>query len=248
MAKQAIKHSPPVASTSQTSRLRAGGKGLAAVGLVFFALCAFFFAAFIDAGRLYDYQDSVQNAVYPPVDAIVCLAGGRGRVTAAGETWGRYLQQAGGVVEQTPVLYFSGTGQQVKAATLLKQIRPEIARFIPLTKLVIEKESNNTESNAQWLQKLGRQKQWKRILLMTSSYHMRRAQWILTEFFKKCHYPLVIETLSVRQAPFLPGQWRRDWNGVRVSMLEYFKWLYYSSSLARASTGGCDGGSSQHQP
>src|ERR1017187_6074086 len=72
------------------------------------------------AGDIYDYQDTVDGVHLPHVDAIVCLAGGRGRIAAAGDIWYRYWELAHSplvgigknpVPDQTPILYLSGMGR-----------------------------------------------------------------------------------------------------------------------------------------
>ena len=41
--------------------------------------------------------------------------------------------------------------------------------------------------------------------------------------------PLGVETLSVFQDPFSRQEWLTDFQGVRVTLLEYFKLLYFKS-------------------
>src|SRR5690348_11457137 len=50
--------------------------------------------AYYSAGEIYEYQDTVDGAHLPNIDAIVCLAGGRGRIAAAGDLWYRYWERA----------------------------------------------------------------------------------------------------------------------------------------------------------
>ena len=66
-------------------RLRRAGRSLAliALGMALGSLLL----AYLSAGEIYEYQDSVDGVHLPPVDAIVCLAGGRGRIAAAGDIW-----------------------------------------------------------------------------------------------------------------------------------------------------------------
>src|SRR5262245_11620477 len=91
---------------------------------------------FILAGEIYDYQDSVDGVRLPDADAIVCLAGGRGRISAAGDLWYRYMEtaQAPRVVRassisqpqlpetRVPALYISGAGPQANLASLGRQL------------------------------------------------------------------------------------------------------------------------------
>lgn len=176
------------------------------------------------AGEIYDYQDTFDGAHLPPVDAIVCLAGGRGRISAAGDLWYRYFEAQ---VQPLPVLYFSGLGHQANWGGLVKHLRRGVLEALRPHHVVLETDSTNTESNAEWLAKYARSHKWKRILLLTSSYHMKRSRRIFERELGKVGYPMEIETLSVIQDPFEPGEWRSSLHGIRVTLLEYFKWIYY---------------------
>src|SRR5690349_5038448 len=52
--------------------------------------------AYYRAGEIYEYQDTMSLSQLGEVDAIVCLAGGRGRITAAGDLWQQYWELAHG--------------------------------------------------------------------------------------------------------------------------------------------------------
>src|SRR4051812_16668903 len=53
-----------------------------------------FFLAFFAGGVIYDFEDSVQGEILPPVDAIICLAGGKGRIPVAADLWYRYWKRS----------------------------------------------------------------------------------------------------------------------------------------------------------
>ena len=187
--------------------------------------------SYLFADEVYNAQDTFDGAHLPEVDAIVCLAGGRGRISAAGDLWYRYWEQAQrkgaahpGVI---PVFYLSGMGHQAKWAQLVKLIRPGVLAVLKPENVILEKKSVNTEDNALWLVKSVKQQTWKRVLLVTSRYHIRRAQWIFNQVFQATKTPLKIETYSIFQEPFEPGEWRFGFHGIRVTVLEYYKWLYY---------------------
>ncbi|MBI3534975.1 MAG: hypothetical protein HY072_05770, partial [Deltaproteobacteria bacterium] len=55
-------------------------------------LFGFFLFAFFSAGEIYEYKDTVDGVHLPKVDVIVCLAGGRGRITQASDLWYRYYE------------------------------------------------------------------------------------------------------------------------------------------------------------
>lgn len=181
---------------------------------------------YIFAGRIYQDRDTVDlNRPLPPIDAIVCLGGGRGRIMASGDLWLRYWEQT--QKAQAPVLYLSGMGPQTSWYQLSKQLRSGTLRSLlrPLT--VIEKESSNTEANAVWLVRYAQEHHWKRILLLTSSYHMKRARFIFSRILNSAQTPIEMETLSISQEPFTRERWRADLNGIRVTFEEFIKGLYY---------------------
>ncbi|MCM2321893.1 MAG: YdcF family protein [Oligoflexia bacterium] len=219
------------------------------------------------AGEVYDYVDTMDGVRLPDVDAIVCLAGGRGRIAAAGDLWYRYWEASHRKPQPgepppppVPVLYIAGMGPQSTWAVFRRQLRSGVRDVIPPEYVVIERESFNTEANARWLGRhISRQlpvseprllaaspesgagqalgpvpasatplgSRWTKIVLVTSPYHMRRSAFIFQRVFQSVGQEIQIQTLSAFQEPFEAGEWRSSVHGTRVTMLEYFKWLYY---------------------
>ncbi len=187
--------------------------------------------AFITAGDVYHYRDSVDYQNLPQVDAIVVLAGGKGRIAAAGDLWFRYwqlTQKEDPSAPPVPILYLSGVGPQTSWHDLARQLHPLVLKKIKFDHIIIEKESLNTEANARWLLRYASERHWNKVLLVTSSYHMRRAQFIFRHVLHHAQTQLRFETLSISQEPFNRENWRSEGNGIRVTMLEYLKWVYYS--------------------
>jgi uncharacterized SAM-binding protein YcdF (DUF218 family) len=192
--------------------------------------------AYVFAGEIYDYQDTVDGVHLPPVDAVVCLAGGKGRIVASGDIWYRYWEQGKRYLETknpdqpapvTPVLYISGMGPQSTWNVFARQLRRGVLEVIRPENVVLETESSNTEANAQWLAKYAQSRGWQNVLLVTSSYHMRRARMIFEHVLKEKNPELKVATLSIFQEPFEPGEWRAGLHGIRVTVTEYIKWIYY---------------------
>lgn len=194
--------------------------------------------AFFSAGDIYEYNDTVDGVHLPEVDAIVCLAGGRGRIATAGDLWYRYWeikQKPLGVPasgrqlaqHEPPVLYVSGMGRHSNWNAVALQVRRGVLEVLKPGNVVLENESANTEENAIWLARHAKDQQWRRILLVTSRYHMKRAKFILEKVLAAHGVPLQIETLSVYQEPFEPGEWRKGIHGIQVTLTEYLKAVYY---------------------
>jgi uncharacterized SAM-binding protein YcdF (DUF218 family) len=202
------------------------------------------------ADAVYAYQDTVDGVHLPEVDAIVCLAGGRGRISAAGDLWYRYWEQdlsrssIPGPPRKSarPILYFSGVGAPSTWKSVRSQLRSGVMQVIEPRDVILENQSTSTEENALWLLQYARERNWKSFLIVTSRYHMRRARLIFERLFEKERQlrtvlrpadaaplePIRIETLSVYQEPFEPGEWADDVHGVRVTLGEFFKWIYYA--------------------
>jgi uncharacterized SAM-binding protein YcdF (DUF218 family) len=181
--------------------------------------------ASVMAGEIYEYQDTVDGVHLPQVDAIVVLAGGRGRISTAGDLWNRYREQF--PKDQVPVLYVSGMGHQSSWSSFARQLRRGVLEVIRPENVVLETESMNTEENARWLVRTVKQRGWKKILLTTSSYHMKRARMMLDETFHSLGTPVAIETSSIYQDPFEQAEWRSSFIGFRVTLIEYIKFIYY---------------------
>lgn len=199
----------------------------------FFALGLFsgvLLFTFIKAGGIYDYTDTLDGAYLPPADAIVVLAGGRGRIAAAGDFWFRYYErEEAGKIEAAPFLYISGMGPNSNWSSLAYSIRPGILKAMKPSNVVLETESRNTEENALWVVKNARLRGWKRIVLMTSPYHMQRSRFIFSKVLAQTELKLEVDALTIYQEAFSSEEWRDSANGIRVTMLEYLKWLYYTT-------------------
>jgi uncharacterized SAM-binding protein YcdF (DUF218 family) len=191
--------------------------------------------AYVSAGDIYDYQDTVDGANLPEIDVIVCVGGGRGRIAASGDVWYRYWEEAqrsgthGTPKKKAPVLYISGMGHQAGWAAFAKQLRPGVLKAIQTDHVVLETESENTEENARWLGRYAKQRGWNKILLITSRYHMKRARFIFDRLLRRAGHPLDLETLSVYQEPLEPDEWHSGLHGIRVTLTEYLKWVYTKS-------------------
>jgi hypothetical protein len=65
------------------------------------------------------------------------------------------------------------------------------------------------------------------VVLVTAGYHMLRAQFILEKTLDK---DVTVWTETVDVHHFDRNEWRKDEYAVRVTLIEYIKWLYYRYS------------------
>jgi len=122
-------------------------------------------------------------SVVPEADAIVLLGGATRGDTHMGTT-ADLNQRADRLVyavalykaNKAPVVLVSG-GSATGARPEAKQIRDLLLIMgVPSSRILLENVSRNTRENAQFSAQILKSRDMRRILLVTSAYHMRRAQ------------------------------------------------------------------------
>lgn len=126
---------------------------------------------------LYLAPDGLRDCHYPATegacqaaDAIVVISGGD--TNARTDEAIRLFQQ-----KWAPLLIVSGAAadktSQSNAAAMRQRAN---SQGIPLTQIIAEERSETTKQNAVEVKTIAQQRQLKRLILVTSGYHMRRAQ------------------------------------------------------------------------
>ena len=201
------------------------------LAILFSLLIGAFFSALVflwlAAGEIYDYQDNfIAERDGAQVDVVLCLAGGKGRIPVAVQIWQKLKSLENRTV--TPVLFLSGVGLHANEETLIEQgVSRDVVKNMKRDDIVFERVSANTFENAQIFSSFVHQKKWKNVLLVTSGYHMRRASDIL----RKAIGPganIYSETVDAEH--FDRNQWHNDAYAIRVTIMEYIKWLFYRYS------------------
>lgn len=123
-------------------------------GMLFFSLCI---AVWVHLDSL-DYQTIDSGPVKG--DAIVVLGGGIHRAERASDLF---------MANDAPMILITGTGDWFTNFNVLKN------RGVPIDRILIEKCAINTRNNARLTVPLLRQIHAHRVILVTSSYHSRRA-------------------------------------------------------------------------
>lgn len=149
---------------------------------------------------------------FKPADVIVCLTGGRGRIRKALELYEKGYGKT---------LYISGTDRQVQMREILKELR--WVGPVDDSHIILENVSTNTIENAEQVKRFVADQGLKRILLVTSIYHVRRAHFI---FRKVLPRDVQIEVSWFEHEPFEGTLWYTDWNGVWVTVGEFLKFFY----------------------
>ena len=166
---------------------------------------------------LYEYPPNPPLESLPKDAVIICLAGGKHRIEAA------YALFAEGVGER---LLIVGAGRKATVMGLARLQGVEVAQKIPwdrFEKIQVETESRNTIENAYAVKRYVEQNpNVKKIILLTSSYHVRRAQFMISHQIPA----------DVSITPFTPPNeqlgrknWWHSWLGIQLTVEEYFKYL-----------------------
>jgi uncharacterized SAM-binding protein YcdF (DUF218 family) len=114
----------------------------------------------------------------PPVaaDAIVVFAGGVGE---SGEAGGGYQERTAASVDlyrsgfAPAVVFSSGFRFAFHEAAVMKELA--LASGVPANAIVLEQLAKNTRENVLFCDRILREHGWRKILLVSSPYHMRRA-------------------------------------------------------------------------
>lgn len=197
----------------ETNRLLRGLRIAAALGILLAALVAGFYPSVLTwLGQRLIVVDPLQHA-----DAIVVLAGERKERVAEGvrlwrEGWAPLLVMSGGV----------GEGD-VTLAELMR--RQALAMGATSTSIVLQDASTDTGEDARYVSTVLKERHMRRILLVTSPYHARRARWLFEQALRGSGIELV--SRPARQAWFRPEGWWTRKADRKAVLMEYLKTVWY---------------------
>lgn len=158
------------------------------------------------------------DETYKPADVVVCLTGGKGRIRKALELYEKGYGR---------MLYISGTDRQVQMREILRELR--WVGPVDDSRIVLENIATNTIQNALQVRHFLTEQGLKRILLVTSVYHVRRAYYI---FRKVLPGDVQIDVTWFEHEPFEESDWWAHSNGIWVTITEFFKFFYAYVRLA----------------
>lgn len=165
--------------------------------------------------RLYDFAPNPEVTALPEDVSIICLAGGKKRVETALSLY------AEGVGQNLVII---GAGPKSTVNGLIRAHAPEAAKRLSperLARIHVETDSRNTIENAFAIDAyLHKNPKVKSILLVTSGYHMRRAQLLIELQTKR---PVVIIPYTPPNEFIEQKNWWHTWLGIEVTTLEYLK-------------------------
>lgn len=171
-------------------------------------------------GALYEHKVPfiLENSNQPLL--VICLAGGKGRIE---EALGLLAE---GVSNQ---LFIVGAGKSSTATSIIKALTPEFKNTLPVTEklwqqITVETESKNTIENAIAVSQYLKQMQpTQRLILVTSSYHMKRSILILQNILG---HDIEIYPVVPKQEQLEKNTWYKSWKGINLTLNEYVKLVF----------------------
>lgn len=143
-------------------------------------------------------------------DAIIILSDDNfygDRATRAAELFRQKL---------APVVVASGIRLRPKAGIAELMTHDLIERGVPRENILpFPQDADNTREEAQFLQKLVQEKNWKSVIVVTSNYHTRRAKYIFGRILANS---VTLRMAAARDADYDPEHW---WEH-RKSVKRYF--------------------------
>lgn len=178
--------------------------------------------------QLYHYPANPDTAAISNESVIICLAGGKFRVEAA------YSLFSKGVGQQMVIV---GAGKKSTVSGLAKAHASGALTNIPadrFSRIQVETESRNTIENAFAVSRFLQQNpEVKTVVLVTSGYHMRRAQLMIEN---QVHGSVSIVPFTPQTEAIGRDNWWHTWLGIEVTVVEYFKLLLTSLLLPQLSS------------
>ncbi len=187
--------------------------GLIAASAVFLAMAVYLFLDFT-AGIKAGNAEPAGPVDPGGADAIVVLTGGMGRVEE-----GLHLLRKG----KAGLLVLSGVHADADLDSIFLHHLDRSERL----NIVLEKRSGSTFENAVEVKRFMEERGLKSMVLITSAYHMKRAEYI----FRKIMPPGIrIEPYRVSTPNFDEERW---WHGrsLMLLLIEFFKYYWYAAGF-----------------
>ena len=165
---------------------------------------------------IYNIQRS--QVVPQKPEMIVVLAGSVGRIEAAYE-----LMKGNDI----PLLFVAGAHTKVNFDELSKKYHWDLA---DRERIKVDNLSTSTLENAKVSASFAKQNNIKRLVLVTSIYHMQRAEFLFKKIFKSENVQIIPYATSVQTIEY--NSWWHDVKTFRKILDEYFKYQYYRAFFA----------------
>ncbi|HYB95510.1 MAG TPA: ElyC/SanA/YdcF family protein [Vicinamibacterales bacterium] len=153
-----------------------------------------------------------------PADAVVVFAGGVGESGKAGVGLQERVSQAISLYKAgyaSRIIFSSGYVFTMQEAQLMKAVA--VDQGVPPEAIVLEEHAANTYQNVAFTARILNEHQWRRIMLVSSPYHMRRAMMT----WRKVAPDVQVVPTPVPQSEFYASAWGASFDQIRGILHEY---------------------------
>jgi len=191
-----------------------------------FGLIILFFFFILEYISLSEYSADVlnyQRTVFPPrdTDMVVVLTGSSGRIRPAYELMKEM---------NAPVLFVAGTNAKVSFDELAREHNMDINYR---DRIIVDNSSKTTYENSEAVLKYADEHQVKKILLVTSAYHMKRSMMVFKRMFEGTEVEII--PYGTSNTVLKKDSWLTDFSVFKNVLVECFKYQYYRIIFAGAS-------------
>lgn len=195
------------AITKKKSKVKVRYFFLAGILFVFFGV----FLGFFSLGSFLTPQDKLEKS-----DVIVVISGGD---TTERTAEGVKLFKDG----YAPFILFSGAARSGDVSNAKTMQRYAVRQGVPQGKIIIEEESTSTYENALFTKPILEKNNFKKIILVTSSYHQRRAYMNFTYVLGKDYKIL---NHSSRDDTWRESEWWQHKESINITLEEFSRIVY----------------------
>ncbi len=159
-----------------------------------------------------------------PADAVVVFAGGVGE---SGKAGGGYQERVKEAVDMyragkaSRLIFSSGYVFAFREADVMRELA--VAHGVPASAIILETKAANTYQNVAFVREILHREQWRSILLVSSTYHMRRA--LLT--WRKVAPEVTVISTPVPKSQFYAHAWGASLEQIRGILHEYLAIIAY---------------------
>jgi uncharacterized SAM-binding protein YcdF (DUF218 family) len=164
----------------------------------------------------------------PPqqADAIVVFGGGVGESGQAGGSYQERVKQAVDLYRAgfaPSVVFSSGFVYAFREAEVMRALA--VAQGVPASAIVLETQASSTRENVMFSRDIADRRGWRRVLLVSSPYHMRRA--LLT-------WRALAPGIAAVPTPPPDSQFYRRTSGASLEQIRGIGWEYSAIAYYRA--------------
>ena len=168
------------------------------------------------ANTTLSYQN---NRIVPKnTGMIVVLTGGSGRITAAYDLMKEM---------DVPVLFVAGVHKTVNFDALAKEFKLDASYR---DRIKIDNVSRTTLENAKVAQQFAEENDINTIVVVTSLYHIKRAEYVFGKVFEDQGALILPYSTNTKQVE--PGEWWHNYNTFSNLFQEFVKYQYYRALLS----------------